>query len=181
VGQKHIQFINQQKHVSMKKLLFLTALFTSLLIGFAACSDIKEDVPFIDEGDPIQQYTIEGLLTYDDATNRYALAVSKCTNEAVLDLASKDKIYIDPDKVSEIVYPTLKDFVGKYISTKIGIDDVGRLLGNGMLTLESEILLAEARSTKDIFCDDTPDIFPEAYTTTPLQDPQLIYHAATTW
>ena len=102
----------------------------------------------MDEGDPIQQYTIEGLLTYDDATERYALAVSKCTNEAVLNLASKNKIYIDPDKVSEIVYPTLKDFVGKYISTRIGIDDVGRLLGNGMLTLESEILLAEARSTK---------------------------------
>lgn len=147
----------------MKKLLLLTALFTSLLIGFAACSD-KEDIPLMDEGDPIQQYTIEGLLTYDDATERYALAVSKCTNEAVLNLASKDKIYIDPDKISEIVYPTLKNFVGKYISTRIGIDDVGRLLGNGMLTLESEILLAEARSTKDIFCDDTPDIFPEAYT-----------------
>lgn len=131
----------------MKKLLLLTALFTSLLIGFAACSD-KEDIPLMDEGYPIQQYTIEGLLTYDDVTERYALAVSKCTNEAVLNLASKDKIYIDPDKVSEIVYPTLKDFVGKYISTRIGIDDVGRLLGNGMLTLESEILLAEVRSTK---------------------------------
>ena len=47
-----------------KKLLFLNALFTSMLIGFASCSDSEDIIDCTDEPQWFPTYTLVGKLTY---------------------------------------------------------------------------------------------------------------------
>ena len=156
----------------MKKLLILTAVFASLLTCFNACSDnVGEEIPGVGP-DFGQIYDITGFLSYDDNANKYALDVHNVYNAAgktekyVLDSLSKDKVYIEPRFT--VFEDQLEEFVGSEITTTITQDEVRYFFLHGMLPLPGHINAATVKSAQRLFADDTPEIFPEAYTTVPL-------------
>ena len=69
----------------MKKLLFLTALFTSMLIGFASCSDSEDIIDCTDEPQWFPTYTLVGKLTYNSDSTGYLLEIAKESDKLVND------------------------------------------------------------------------------------------------
>lgn len=97
----------------MKKLLFLTALFTSLLIGFAACSDNE---PFEEEwteglvGEPVYYTDVFGTLSYDAAEGIFYFSAKESRDPEMLKKLSDKTYAIFPPE--EILYDSLKSNIG---------------------------------------------------------------------
>jgi hypothetical protein len=72
--------INTLNNYSMKKVLFLTALFTSMLIGFAACSD--DDEVYSNVGIPVFYSDVTGELFKTDGV--YFFRATDSENEHLL-------------------------------------------------------------------------------------------------
>lgn len=70
----------------MKKLIFLTALLTFLLMSFVACSDSEEvNNSGTCEPQPYRTYTIVGKLTYDSDSTDYLLEIAEESDKLVND------------------------------------------------------------------------------------------------
>ncbi|MDE6343905.1 MAG: hypothetical protein K2L69_04135, partial [Muribaculaceae bacterium] len=183
VGQKHIQFINQQKHVSMKKLLFLTALFTSLLISFAACSDSENIIDCTDEPQWFPTYTIIGRLTYNSDSTGYLLEIAKesdkLVNDTLIPFEGKDK---PAERITVLKAKTLdtvtldgtkiSSMTGSIVSIPAGYHSIRKEEGDDDFVLHFSYdisVLSDSRSDDgEYIIDSNPPIYPDAYTTVPL-------------
>ena len=156
----------------MKKLLILIAVFASLLTCFFACSDnVGEEIPGVGP-DFGSMYDITGFLSFDDNANKYVLYIHDVYITAGKDtylldsIRKKDKVYIDPRSTE--FEDHLEEFVGSEITTTLTNFDVNYFILHGMLPLGVRINAATVESAQRLLADDTPEIFPEAYTTVPL-------------
>ena len=68
----------------MKKLLLLTAIFTTLFIGFTACSDDDPDRFEHMTGDPIRLHKVTGELTNDPENGVFYFRAIECDDTYVL-------------------------------------------------------------------------------------------------
>lgn len=84
----------------MKKLLFLTALLTSLFLSFTACSDnmMEDDMEESGVGTPDFSYiyTLNAKLGYDDINDRYLLILDEKKKSSIIDTLWRYRILSVP-------------------------------------------------------------------------------------
>jgi hypothetical protein len=97
----------------MKKVLFLTALFTSLLIGFASCSDNES---FEEEwteglvGEPVYYTDVFGTLSYDAAESIFYFSAKESKDPEMLKKLGDKTYAIFPSE--KILHDILKSNIG---------------------------------------------------------------------
>lgn len=174
----------------MKKLIFLTALFTTLFIGFTACSDnmMEDDMEESGVGTPDFSYiyNLSAKLGYDDTNDRYILLLDEDKKQSIIDTLwmygllyvpkesynnyNSSTLYIDYKTSDQDIYSKLEELVGLDISTVISGrslrlgDDVYE---NGWLVSLDDITV-KTTSRSGQFYPYEPKVFPEAYITVPV-------------
>lgn len=119
----------------MKKILFLSALLTSLFIGVVSCSDDSENI--IDDGEEPQwfpTYTIVGKLTYNKDSNCYFFSIDKISDKLVNDTLICN-IHNEPEgrietirvDTSHVIETNIYELIGSDISVFAGPQSIHKI------------------------------------------------------
>lgn len=158
----------------MKKLIFLTALLTFLLMSFVACSD-KEDMESGEEPMWVPEYTIVGKLTYNSDSTGYLLEIAeesdKLVNDTLIPLqnekpAERVKVVKAKTDYSETSDGTkISSMVGSYVSISVGPRCIAKEKGSENYILEFSYRISAIGYKKIAYA--TPTIYSDAFTTFP--------------
>lgn len=164
----------------MKKLIFLTALLTFLLMSFVACSD-KEEFDSEEEGSyPVDtvscpRYTVVGKLTFNSDSTGYFLEIAeeseKLVNDTLIPMCGEKPaetvkiIKAETGYTANLDGTKISSMVGSMVSISVLPKCIEKEEGSSyfILKFSYRISALEYKITYG-----TPTIYPDAYTTFPL-------------